>query len=52
MRHHRLGARSGAAARRSAALGGEGCKLVAASPIIASGPLGPSLRRYANAAAS
>ena len=33
------------------ALGGEGLKLEAASPIVASAPLGPSHRRYANAAA-
>ena len=34
-----------------AALGGKGLKLKAASPIVASAPLGPSHRRYANAAA-
>jgi 2-amino-4-hydroxy-6-hydroxymethyldihydropteridine diphosphokinase len=34
-----------------AALDRKGLKLKAASPVIASAPLGPSLRRYANAAA-
>ena len=34
-----------------AALGGKGLSLQAASRIIASAPIGPSLRRYANAAA-
>lgn len=34
-----------------AALGDEGLSVEAASPVIASAPLGPSRRRYANAAA-
>ncbi len=33
------------------ALDGQGLKLLGASPVIASAPVGPSLRRYANAAA-
>ncbi|MEJ6011743.1 2-amino-4-hydroxy-6-hydroxymethyldihydropteridine diphosphokinase [Novosphingobium aquae] len=34
-----------------AALDGKGLKLLAASPVMDSAPVGPSLRRYANAAA-
>lgn len=50
-RHHRHGDPRGVLRAAFAALDRKGLKLKAASPIVASAPLGPSLRRYANAAA-
>lgn len=46
-----LGAPRAVIAAALMALDGEGLALVAASPVIASAPLGPSRRAYANAAA-
>lgn len=50
-RHHRHGRPEGVLRAAFAALDRKGLKLKAASPIVASAPLGPSRRRYANAAA-
>ena len=50
-RHHRLGRPEAVLRAAFGALDGKGLKLKAASPIVASAPLGPSHRRYANAAA-
>lgn len=50
-RHHRHGDPRGVLRAAFAALDRKGLKLKAASPIVASAPLGPSRRRYANAAA-
>jgi 2-amino-4-hydroxy-6-hydroxymethyldihydropteridine diphosphokinase len=50
-RHHRHGAPNGVLKAALKALESEGVAVEATSPIIASLPLGPSLRRYANAAA-
>ena len=49
--HHRHGRPPAVLAAALAALAGHGIVVERASPIIASAPLGPSLRRYANAAA-
>lgn len=51
MRHHRHGPPEQVLRAALAALAGEGIGVLAASPIVASAPLGPSRRRYANAAA-
>lgn len=50
-RHHRHGAPARVLRAALAALNRDGVKLLAASRVIASAPLGPSRRRYANAAA-
>ena len=50
-RHHRHGDPRGVVRAAFAALDRKGLKLKAASPVVASAPLGPSRRRYANAAA-
>ena len=50
-RHGRLGRPEAVLRAAFGALDGKGLKLKAASPIVASAPLGPSRRRYANAAA-
>ncbi len=50
-RHRRHGDPRGVLKAALAALDQAGVKVLAASPIIASAPLGPSLRRYANGAA-
>ncbi|MBV1691018.1 2-amino-4-hydroxy-6-hydroxymethyldihydropteridine diphosphokinase [Novosphingobium sp. G106] len=50
-RHHRLGCPEAVLRAAFAALDGKGLKLKAVSAVVASRPLGPSLRRYANAAA-
>ena len=50
-RHHRHGDPRGVLRAAFDALDRKGLKLKAASPIVASAPLGPSRRRYANAAA-
>ena len=50
-RHHRHGAPAAVLQAALAALSDEGIGLEATSPIVASAPLGPSLRRYANGAA-
>jgi 2-amino-4-hydroxy-6-hydroxymethyldihydropteridine diphosphokinase len=50
-RHPRHGAPAKVLRAALAALEGEGLSLEAASPIIATSPLGPAQRRYANAAA-
>lgn len=50
-RHHRHGAPPRVIAAALAALERAGVRVVAASPVLASRPLGPSLRTYANAAA-
>ncbi|MCW1429647.1 2-amino-4-hydroxy-6-hydroxymethyldihydropteridine diphosphokinase [Novosphingobium sp. JCM 18896] len=50
-RHHRHGDPRGVLRAAFAALDRKGLKLKASSPIMASAPLGPSRRRYANAAA-
>ena len=47
-RHRRHGAPAGVLRAALAALAGEGMALEAASPLIASAPIGPSHRRYAN----
>ena len=49
-RHHRHGAPARVIAAALAALAQAGVRVVAASPVRASRPLGPSLRTYANAA--
>ncbi len=49
-RHHRHGAPRQVLRAAIAALGGHRITVEAASPIVASTPLGPSRRRYANAA--
>lgn len=49
-RHHRWGNPGGVLRAVPAALEERGLRVLAASPIIASAPLGPSLRRYANGA--
>jgi len=50
-RHHRHGAPSGVLRAALAALAEEGLRVERASRAIQTAPLGPSLRRYANAAA-
>ncbi len=50
IRHHRHGPPHRVLAAALAALGEAGLRLERASPVFASAPLGPSLRRYANAA--
>jgi 2-amino-4-hydroxy-6-hydroxymethyldihydropteridine diphosphokinase len=50
-RHHRYGGPKAVLAAALTALGEEGVTVEAASPIFTTQPLGPSLRRYANAAA-
>lgn len=50
-RHHRHGRPQAVLAAALAALAGEGVMVERASPIVQTPPLGPSLRRYANAAA-
>ncbi len=50
-RHHRFGSPEAVLRAALAALDDKPCKLVAASRIMASRPLGPSLRRFANGAA-
>ena len=49
-RHHRHGRPSAVLAAALAMLDREGIEVERASPILASAPLGPSMRRYANAA--
>jgi 2-amino-4-hydroxy-6-hydroxymethyldihydropteridine diphosphokinase len=51
VRHHRHGQPEQVLRAALLALGAEGMSVEAASPVIRSAPLGPSLRRYANAAA-
>jgi len=51
VRHHRHGAPPQVLRAALAALADAGLRVECASPVIASDPLGPSLRRYANAAA-
>lgn len=50
-RHHRHGDPRGVLRAAFTALDRKGLKLKARSPILTTAPLGPSLRRYANAAA-
>ncbi len=50
-RHHRHGPPARVLAAALAALAAEGIAVEAASPVISSAPVGPSLRRYANGAA-
>lgn len=50
-RHHRHGDPRGVLRAAFKALDSKGLKLKARSPILTTAPLGPSLRRYANAAA-
>ena len=50
-RHPAYGSPRDVLAAAFAALDGQGLKLLAASPVMDSAPVGPSLRRYANAAA-
>ena len=50
-RHVAYGAPEGVLRAAFAALDGQGLRLEAASPLIRSAPIGPSRRRYANAAA-
>jgi len=50
-RHGRHGAPRGVIAAALAALAGEGLRVRAASPIVETAPIGPSRRRFANAAA-
>lgn len=50
-RHHRHGHPARVIAAALAALDSVGLRVVAASPVLASRPLGPSLRTYANGAA-
>lgn len=50
-RHQRLGDPRRVLETAMNALSGQGLKLIAASPVITSAPVGPSLRRYANGAA-
>lgn len=50
-RHPALGPPRRVVVAAFAALGGQGLKLLAESRVIDSAPIGPSLRRYANAAA-
>lgn len=49
--HHRLGAPRAVLAAALTALTAEGMEILRASPVLASRPLGPSLRTYANAVA-
>ena len=49
--HHRHGAPRGVLNAALAALDGDGLAVLRASPVMASRPLGPSLRTYANAVA-
>lgn len=51
VRHHRHGRPEQVLRASLDALGAAGLKVEAASPVLRSAPLGPSLRRYANAAA-
>lgn len=51
MRHHRYGAPRAVLATALQALEDFGVEVLALSPVIDSAPVGPSLRRYANAAA-
>jgi 2-amino-4-hydroxy-6-hydroxymethyldihydropteridine diphosphokinase len=51
VRHHRHGAPARVLRAALAALEVEGVTVLAASPLIASAPIGPSRRRYANGAA-
>ncbi|MGH6786995.1 MAG: 2-amino-4-hydroxy-6-hydroxymethyldihydropteridine diphosphokinase [Novosphingobium sp.] len=51
MRHSRHGRPRGVVGAALAALGKAGLRVVSASPVLTTAPLGPSRRRYANAAA-
>jgi 2-amino-4-hydroxy-6-hydroxymethyldihydropteridine diphosphokinase len=51
VRHPRHGRPQEVLAAALERLGAEGLKIVAAAPAIASDPIGPSIRRYANSAA-
>ncbi len=50
-RHPRLGDPRRVLEAAMDVLSGQGLKLIAASPVVTSAPVGPSLRRYANGAA-